>query len=47
MVCEAEPARALELARQGAGPDTLICVTGSLYLAGNLRPVISEENQSR
>jgi dihydrofolate synthase/folylpolyglutamate synthase len=33
-------AEALELARRSAGPDGLILATGSLYLAGALRPLI-------
>ena len=33
-------AEALERARELAGPDDVICVTGSLYLAGLLRPIL-------
>jgi len=30
--------RAVELAMELAGPEELICVTGSLYLVGAVRP---------
>ena len=33
---EADPARALERALEETGPDDLICVTGSLYLVGDI-----------
>jgi dihydrofolate synthase/folylpolyglutamate synthase len=36
----ADPAEALELARQVTGPDGLICVTGSLFLAAEARAVV-------
>jgi dihydrofolate synthase/folylpolyglutamate synthase len=32
-----EPLQAVELALQGAGPDDLVWITGSLYLLGNVR----------
>ena len=32
-----EPASAWELAQRGAGPDDLICITGSFFLAAELR----------
>ena len=35
-----EPARAIELARRKTSPAGLICVTGSLYLIGELRPLL-------
>jgi dihydrofolate synthase/folylpolyglutamate synthase len=38
-LCET-PAEAWRAARQTAGPDNLICITGSVFLAGELRPVI-------
>jgi dihydrofolate synthase/folylpolyglutamate synthase len=34
------PAAAYQAARAAAGPDDLICITGSVFLAGELRPVI-------
>lgn len=34
---EPDPSRALDLARGWAGPDNLVCVTGSLYLVGQIR----------
>jgi dihydrofolate synthase/folylpolyglutamate synthase len=34
----ADPADALAGARRDAGPDDLLCVTGSVFLAGELRP---------
>jgi dihydrofolate synthase/folylpolyglutamate synthase len=34
------PAAAYEAARAQAGPDDLICVTGSVFLAGELRPLL-------
>jgi dihydrofolate synthase/folylpolyglutamate synthase len=36
----ADPAEALELARRLTGPDGLICVTGSLFLAAEARAVV-------
>lgn len=36
----ADPAAALERARAAAGPDGLVLVTGSIYLAGALRPIL-------
>jgi dihydrofolate synthase/folylpolyglutamate synthase len=41
-VCDA-PAAAWEAARRTAGPDDLICVTGSVFLAGELRPLLTGE----
>jgi len=40
--CEvfATPAQALEAARKWAGPDDLVCVTGSVFLAGELGPLL-------
>lgn len=35
-----DAARAVELARSLAGPDGLVCVTGSLFLVGQVRPVL-------
>ncbi|MFW6163988.1 MAG: glutamate ligase domain-containing protein, partial [Planctomycetota bacterium] len=35
-VARAEPEQALHLARERAGPDDLVCVTGSFYLAGEV-----------
>ncbi|MBN1483428.1 MAG: bifunctional folylpolyglutamate synthase/dihydrofolate synthase [Chloroflexia bacterium] len=35
--CEPEAQRALQLALDLAGPDDLVCVTGSLYLVGRVR----------
>jgi dihydrofolate synthase/folylpolyglutamate synthase len=37
-LCDA-PAAAWEAARAAAGPDDMICVTGSVFLAGELRPL--------
>jgi dihydrofolate synthase/folylpolyglutamate synthase len=34
------PAAALEAARRAAGPDDLICITGSVFFAGELRPLL-------
>jgi len=36
----ADPAEALELAHRLAGPDSLICVTGSLFLAAEARAIV-------
>jgi len=36
----AEPAAALARARQLAGPEDLICITGSFFLASELRPLL-------
>lgn len=38
-VC-ASAAAAWEAARAAAGPDDLVCITGSVFLAGELRPVL-------
>jgi dihydrofolate synthase / folylpolyglutamate synthase len=37
------PAAAWQCARQMAGPDDLICVTGSVFLAGEMRPLLLGE----
>ena len=37
------PVEAWRAARAAAGPDDVICVTGSVFLAGELRPVLVEE----
>jgi dihydrofolate synthase/folylpolyglutamate synthase len=37
------PAAAWQAARAMAGPDDLICITGSVFLAGELRPLLTEE----
>jgi dihydrofolate synthase/folylpolyglutamate synthase len=36
------PAAALEAARAAAGPDDLICITGSVFFAGEMRPLLVE-----
>jgi dihydrofolate synthase/folylpolyglutamate synthase len=41
-LCRA-PAEAWRAARDAAGPDDLVCVTGSVFLAGELRPLLLEE----
>jgi dihydrofolate synthase/folylpolyglutamate synthase len=38
-ICAAS-AEALQAARAAAGPDDLICITGSVFLAGELRPLL-------
>lgn len=38
----ATSAEAWAAARAAAGPDDLVCVTGSVFLAGELRPVLAE-----
>jgi len=40
MTIAADPAEALEVARRLTGPDGLICVTGSLFLAAETRAII-------
>jgi dihydrofolate synthase/folylpolyglutamate synthase len=35
----ADPAEAWKLARQAAGPNDLVCITGSFFLASELRPL--------
>jgi dihydrofolate synthase/folylpolyglutamate synthase len=40
-VC-ATPAEAWQAARDRAAPDDLICITGSVFLAGELRPLLVE-----
>jgi dihydrofolate synthase/folylpolyglutamate synthase len=40
----ATPAEAWRTAREAAGPDDLICITGSVFLAGELRPVLLKES---
>jgi dihydrofolate synthase/folylpolyglutamate synthase len=42
-----EPAMALELARRMSGPDSLICVTGSLFLAAEARAVVLGQESLR
>jgi dihydrofolate synthase/folylpolyglutamate synthase len=37
------PEQAWHAARTAAGPDDLICITGSVYLAGELRPALVNE----
>lgn len=37
---EASPAEAWQAARAAAGPEDLICATGSVFLAGELRPLL-------
>jgi dihydrofolate synthase/folylpolyglutamate synthase len=37
-------AEAWQAARAAAGPDGIICITGSVFLAGELRPVLLAEN---
>jgi dihydrofolate synthase/folylpolyglutamate synthase len=39
------PVEAWRLARASAGPDDLLCITGSVFLAGELRPVLLEEGR--
>jgi dihydrofolate synthase/folylpolyglutamate synthase len=34
-------------ARERAGPDDLICITGSVFLAGELRSIVSDASQKR
>jgi len=34
------PAEAYGAARAAAGPDDVICITGSVFLAGELRPLL-------
>jgi dihydrofolate synthase / folylpolyglutamate synthase len=38
----ADPASAIDQARQMAGPDDLICITGSLYFAGEVKEIFGE-----
>jgi dihydrofolate synthase/folylpolyglutamate synthase len=40
-ICDT-PAEAYAEARAAAGPDDLLCITGSVYLAGELRPLVLE-----
>lgn len=42
-VC-ANPLQAWQQARAAAGPEDLICITGSVFLAGELRPVVAEKS---
>ena len=37
------PAEAWEAAQHMAGPDDLICITGSVFLAGEMRPLLTAE----
>jgi dihydrofolate synthase/folylpolyglutamate synthase len=39
----ATPAEAWRAARSLAGPDDLICITGSVFLAGQLRPLVMRD----
>src|SRR5262249_21399481 len=41
-LCET-PLQAWSAAYQSAGPDDLICITGSVFLAGELRPVLLKD----
>jgi len=41
ITCSERPAAAWEWLRERAGPDDLVCGTGSFFLAGELRPVIA------
>jgi dihydrofolate synthase/folylpolyglutamate synthase len=45
-LCET-PVEAWQAARQAAGPDDLICITGSVFLAGELRPVILKDDEGQ
>ncbi|MFO0929836.1 MAG: Mur ligase family protein [Gemmataceae bacterium] len=36
----ADPAAALARAREGTAPDDLLCITGSVFLAGEVRPLL-------
>ncbi|HMC12263.1 MAG TPA: cyanophycin synthetase, partial [Pirellulaceae bacterium] len=42
-----DPASALARARQLAGPDDLLCITGSFFLAAELRPRLLEDKVER
>ncbi|HVV99056.1 MAG TPA: folylpolyglutamate synthase/dihydrofolate synthase family protein [Planctomycetaceae bacterium] len=42
-----DPATALKLARRFAGPDDLICTTGSFFIAAEIRELIIERNEVR
>lgn len=39
--CHESPAEALAKAQATAGPEDLVCITGSVFLAGELRPVLA------
>jgi dihydrofolate synthase/folylpolyglutamate synthase len=39
VVCEPDPLRAVERALAMSGPDDLVCITGSLYLLGEVREI--------
>ncbi len=45
-LCET-PVEAWRAARQAAGPHDLICITGSVFLAGELRPVILKDDEGQ
>jgi len=45
-LCET-PVEAWRAARQAAGPDDLICITGSVFLAGELRPVVLKDHETQ
>jgi dihydrofolate synthase/folylpolyglutamate synthase len=38
------PSEAWQIARQNAAPDDLICITGSFFLAGELRRIVEKQN---
>jgi dihydrofolate synthase/folylpolyglutamate synthase len=40
------PAEAWQAARSAAGTDDLICITGSVFLAGELRPLLKQPGES-
>jgi dihydrofolate synthase/folylpolyglutamate synthase len=40
VILEPDPARAIEVALSEAGPDDLVCVTGSLYLVGQAKAIL-------
>jgi dihydrofolate synthase / folylpolyglutamate synthase len=43
MTTRPTPAEAWKAARSLAGPEDLICITGSVFLAGELRPIIMQD----
>jgi len=45
-LCET-PLQAWRAARAAAGPDDLICITGSVFLAGELRPILLKDDGRR
>ena len=40
-------ARAVEAARRAVGPDDLLCITGSFYLAGDVKSVLEKHPPAR